>query len=62
MVSAVTLKSIYREIKSLKKDVEAVKYAVIPEERVSSKELRELKRIKKEMDAGREKSFKEVFG
>lgn len=62
MVSAVSLKSVYMEIKSLRKDVEAVKQAIIPEERVSLKEMKELRKIAKEMEAGRAKSFKEIFG
>ncbi len=62
MVSAVSLRSIYTEIKSRRKDVEAVKEAIIPEERVSFKEMKELRKIAKEMEAGREKSFKEIFG
>ncbi len=62
MVSAVSLKSVYMEIKSLRRDVEAVKQAIIPEERISLKEMRELRKIAKEMEAGREKSFKEIFG
>ncbi len=62
MVSAVSLASIYREIKTLRRDVESVKDAIIPEERVSQKEMNELRKILKEMESGREKSFKEIFG
>ena len=49
MVSGVSLKSIYREIKTLRRDVEAVKDAIIPEEKISKREMGELKKTLKEM-------------
>lgn len=61
MPAAVSMETIYRELQTLRKDVEAVKYALIPEETVSSKELDEIRKIKKEMESGKEKSFKSVF-
>ena len=61
MASSVTMKTIYDELKVLKKDIETVKYALIPEEKISAKELKEVRKIKREMQAGNEKSFKDVF-
>lgn len=61
MVSQVTMKIIYDELKTLKKDIETVKYALIPEEKVPAKELKEIRKTKREMAAGKEKSFRDVF-
>jgi hypothetical protein len=60
-MAAVTMELIYKELKNLKNEVETVKYALIPEEKISAKELAQIRKIKKEMEAGKEKSFKEVF-
>jgi len=62
METIVTMETIYKELKNLKNDIEIVKFALIPEEKVSAKELQEIRGIKKEMAAGKEKSFKKVFG
>lgn len=61
MASTVTLNMLYNELKLLKRDIETVKYALIPEEKISTKELNEIRAIRKEMESGKEKSFKEVF-
>jgi len=61
MPVTVTMETLYKELKDLKKDVEAVKHALIPEEKVSAKELAEIRKTRKEMEAGKEKSFEEVF-
>lgn len=61
-MAGVTLSALYNLLLSLRKDVRTVKYALIPEEKVSAKGLSEIKRIRKEMEAGKEKSFEEVFG
>ena len=61
MASHVTMDTLYRELKVLKKDVETVKYALIPEEKVSALEIKEIGKIKKEMESGKEKSFEDVF-
>ncbi|MDD5162946.1 MAG: hypothetical protein PHD95_01940 [Candidatus ainarchaeum sp.] len=60
-METVTMELIYKEIKSLKNEIETVKHALIPEEKVSAKELSEIRKIKKEMESGREKTFREVF-
>ncbi len=57
----VSLKTVYNELKSLKREIEIVKYAVIPEEKLSEKELKSIRKTQKEMESGKEKSFVEVF-
>jgi len=61
MPTTITIETLYREIKDLRKEVETVKQALIPEEKVSAKELSEIKKTREEMEAGKEKSFKETF-
>ncbi len=61
MPISITMETLYREIRDLKKEVETVKHALIPEEKVSAKELGEIRKTRKEMKAGKEKSFEEVF-
>ena len=58
----VTLDLLYKEIKSLNEHIELLTNAVIPVEKVTAEELRELKQIAKEMDAGQKFSSKDVFG
>ena len=61
MPVSITLETLYREIKDLRKDIETVKHALIPEEKLSAKELGEIRKTRKEMEAGKEKGFEEVF-
>ena len=61
MPVSITMETLYREIKDLKKDLETVKYALIPEEKLSAKELGEIRKTRKEMESGKEKGFEEVF-
>jgi hypothetical protein len=61
MPVSITMETLYNEIKSLKKDLETVKHALIPEEKVSTREIAEIRKTRKEMEAGKEKDFKEVF-
>jgi len=61
MPVTITMETLYREIKDLKKDVETMKHALIPEENVSAEELAEIRKTRKEMEAGKEKGFEEVF-
>jgi len=58
----VTLDIVYRELLSLHRDVEALKGAAVPTEKISAKEREELAKIAKEMTAGKKHSFREVFG
>jgi len=62
MVETITMAQIYKELLSLKKDVAVVKSVLISDEKVSKKELAEIKSVKKEMLSGKEKSMKDVFG
>ncbi len=61
MPVSITMETLYREIRSLRKDMDTVKHALIPEEKVSAKELGEIRKTRKEMKAGKEKGFEEVF-
>ena len=61
MPVSITMETLYREIKDLKKDLETVKHALIPEEKLSAKELSEIRKTRKEMETGKEKGFEEVF-
>ncbi len=61
MPASITMEILYREIKDLRKDIETVKHALISEEKLSAKELAEIRKTRKEMEAGKEKSFEEVF-
>lgn len=62
MSQTVTMDLLYKEIMSLKKEIETVKSALIPEEKVLAKELAEIKNTKNEMLSGKEKSMKNIFG
>jgi len=61
MPTTITIETLYREIRDLKKEVETVKHALIPEEKVSAKEIIGIRKTRKEMEAGKEKSLEEVF-
>ena len=62
MEETVTMAQVYKELLSLRKDIAVVKSVLISEEKVSAKELAEIKAAKKEMLLGKEKSMKAVFG
>ena len=61
MGKTITIEQLYHELKALKEDMEIVKHVLIPEEKISAKELEEIRNIKKEMESGKEKRFDEVF-
>ena len=42
------LKKIYRELIIIRERLEAIEYAIIPEEELSSEEMAEIKRLKEE--------------
>lgn len=48
----VSLEMVYSEIKELRKELEQVRYALIPEEEVNEAELKEIMEIEKKMDRG----------
>jgi len=58
---SITIEKLYKEVKSLKNEVEAVRFALLPEIKITKKEMAELKSIEKDMLSGKEKSFTEVF-
>ena len=60
-MTTVTIDTVYKELMFLKKEIEIVKYALIPEEQLSAGELKEIRQAKKEMESGKEKSFKDIF-
>ncbi len=60
-MASATMERVYKELKSLRKDIDAVKHALIPEEKLSAKEVKEMGKIRKEMESGKEKDFGEIF-
>ncbi|MFH1751967.1 MAG: hypothetical protein ABH821_03465 [archaeon] len=61
-MASVSMNTVYKELKSLRKEIEVVKYALMPVEKISFKERKQIRRIRKEMESGKRKSFEEVFG
>jgi len=61
MTNGVTLKAVYRELKSLQKDVDLVKSILVPEEKVSPARLRKYKTALAKMRRGDETPFEKVF-
>lgn len=59
-MSETSLSTVVRELKSLRNEVMAVRYALIPTIRLSKKELGEIRKIRKEMESGNEKPFEEI--
>ncbi len=60
MSGSVAISKVYDEIKTLRRDLLEVKYALLPVEKISAKERKELNRIFKEMESGEEKSFSHI--
>ena len=60
-MSAVSLREVYSELQDLKKEVTLLRHALIPEEKISKKELDELERIKKDMKRGQRKRLYKVL-
>ena len=48
----ISMEMVYEELKKLRKEVSVIRYALIPEEEVSSEELEEIIGIVKEMEKG----------
>ncbi len=57
----VSLETIYNEIKTLKHEVELIRSALIPEEKVSDKELKEILEIDATMQSGERTRFKDAL-
>lgn len=62
MAAEAKLELIFKELKALRKDVNEMRLAVMPEEKISERERKEIRQILQEMQAGKEKSFDDVFG
>lgn len=60
-MSAVSLKAVYTELQDLKKEVSLLRHALIPEEKLTKKELKEIERIKNEMEQGHRKRLEVVL-
>ncbi|MFH1587892.1 MAG: hypothetical protein ABIA76_00965 [Candidatus Diapherotrites archaeon] len=61
-MTTATLNAVYRELQFLRREIEIVKHALIPEEKISAKELNEIRKIRNEMESGKEKTLKEIIG
>ena len=48
----VSLEMVYRELKDLKKDIELIKFALVPEEMLNEEEVQEILQIEEEMKQG----------
>lgn len=53
---------VYDELKELRKDISAIRYSLISEEKVSSEEMEEILIIEKEMEMGRRFKLDDVLG
>jgi hypothetical protein len=51
-MSDVSLEMVYRELKDLKKDIELIKFALVPEEMLNEDEVQEIHQIEEEMEQG----------
>ena len=47
------METIYEELKELRKELTVIRYALIPEEEISTEEIDEILRIDKEMEEGK---------
>jgi hypothetical protein len=63
-MTEVTLEMVFRELINLKRDMELIKLALIPEESLDEGEIKEILRIETEMEKGEkitlEDSLKEI--
>jgi hypothetical protein len=51
-MTEVSLEMVYRELKDLKKEIELIKFALVPEELLNEDEVKEILQIEKEMESG----------
>jgi hypothetical protein len=61
-LETVTMQKLYTEVRALKEDIEYMKKVLVPEEKISAKELKELEKAKAEALGGKTYSIEEVFG
>ena len=57
----VSLEMVYRELKDLKKDIELIKFALVPEEMLNEEEVQEILQIEEEMKQGERIKLDDVF-
>ena len=48
----ISMEMVYEELKELKKEISVIRYILIPEEKISSEEIEEIRDIEKEMEKG----------
>ena len=52
---------IYSELKELKKEIELVRNILVPEEKISKQELKDILKIEKEMEKGEKISLEDAL-
>jgi uncharacterized coiled-coil DUF342 family protein len=57
----VSLEMVYRELKDLKKDIELIKLALVPEEMLNEEEVQEILQIEEEMKQGERIRLEDVL-
>ncbi len=60
MSESASVAKVYEELKALRRDILEVRYALLPEVKISDKERKEMHKTIKEMRSGKEKSFFEM--
>lgn len=60
-MTEVSLEMVYRELKDLKKEVELIRLALIPEEVIDEKEIKEILHIEKEMEKGEKVALEDAL-
>lgn len=53
--------TLYRELQEVKNELRTVRYALMPIEKISARERKELQKIRAEMDKGIKRTHAEVF-
>ena len=51
-MTEVSLEMVYRELKELKRELELIRFVLVPEETLSEDEIKEILQIEKEMEQG----------
>jgi CRISPR/Cas system-associated protein Csx1 len=57
----ISLEMIYSELKELKKEIELVRNILVPEEKISKQELKDILKIEKEMERGEKISLEDAL-
>jgi len=61
-MESVSLERVYAKLTSLEREIRIVRTALIPEEKIDKKELKEIKEIDHEMQEGERISLDEILG